>query len=64
MGFEIFKRDMFILGRGVDSCEKGDEKITIIFPVTSDNFLLAATALLTGDIYIYIHSIYAMQICL
>ena len=60
MGFEIFKRDMFVLGEGVDSCEKGDDKITVIFSVTSDNFLSAATTFLTGDVYIYIHSIYAM----
>ena len=49
---------------GVDSCEKGHDKITVIFPVTSDNFLSAATTLLTGDVYIYIHSIYAMRMCL
>ena len=64
MGFEIFKRDMFVLGRGVDSCEKGHDKITVIFPVTSEKNLSAATALLTGDIYIYILSIYAMRMCL
>ena len=64
MGFEVFKRDMFVLERGVDSCEKGDDKITVIFPVTSDNFLSAATALLIGDIYLYIYSIYAMRMYL
>ena len=64
MEFETFKRDMVVLEKEVDSCEKGDDKITVIFPVTSDNFLSAATALLTCDVYIYIHSIYAMQMCL
>ena len=44
--------------------KKGHDKITVIFPVTSDNFLSATTTLLTGDIYIYIHSIYAMRMCL
>ena len=55
---------MFVLGKGVDNRENGDDKITVIFPVTSDNFLSAATTLLTGDVYIYIHSIYAMRMCL
>ena len=43
---------------------KGHDKITVIFLVTSDNLLSAATTLLTGDIFIYIHSIYAMRMCL
>ena len=64
MRFEVFNRDMFVLGGWVDSGGKGHDKISVIFPVTSNNLLSAATTLLTGDIYIYILSIYAMRMCL
>ena len=38
--------------------KRGHDKITVIFPVTSDNFLSTATALFTGDIYIYLEFLY------
>ena len=42
---------------------KGHDKITVIFLVTLDNLLSAATTLLTGGTYIYIFTVFMLCEC-